>query len=68
MQSYYAGTFICNEVLYGVLNFVDRYDLSIKTGFIHVPLLLTQDPEQGMELETMVEAVEIAITVCLEEL
>ena len=66
-QSYSAGKFICNEVMYGVLNFVAKNDLSTKVGFIHVPLLPAQDPEKGMELETMIDAIEIAITVCLEE-
>jgi pyroglutamyl-peptidase len=66
-QSYHAGTFICNEVFYGILNYVDKNDLVIKTGFIHVPLLSIQDPVKGMELEKMIEAVTIAINVCLKE-
>ena len=67
-STYNAGSFICNEVLYGVLNYIVRNDLSIYSGFIHVPLLYTQDPENGMDLETMMDALEIAISVCLEKL
>jgi len=64
-QSYYAGFYICNAVLYGSLGFIDEKDLSTKAGFIHVPLLSSQDPK-GMELETMVEAVKIAIRTSLK--
>ena len=59
--SFNAGTFICNEVLYGVLRHIAKNDLSTKFGFIHVPLLSSQNPEKGMELETMIESTEIAI-------
>ncbi|MFE3845872.1 hypothetical protein ACFL1L_03320 [Thermoplasmatota archaeon] len=67
-QAYNAGSFICNEVFYGVLNFIDRNDLSIEAGFIHVPLLTSQDPENGMDLETMIDALKIAISVCVDEI
>lgn len=63
-QSFFAGIYICNALLYGVLGFICENDLQIKAGFIHVPLLSSQDPK-GMELETMVEATKIAIQVCL---
>jgi pyroglutamyl-peptidase len=63
-QSYYAGYYICNAVLYGALGFIKECELPIKTGFIHVPLMSSQDPN-GMELETMVEAVKIAIKTSL---
>lgn len=64
-RSYNAGRFICNEVLYGVLSYIDKNDLPIKAGFIHVPLLNSQDPERGMELDIMIEAVKIAIMISL---
>ena len=63
--SFHAGTFICNEVLYGVLRHIAKNDFSINAGFIHVPLLSSQNPEKGMELETMIEATEIAIKTSL---
>ena len=64
-QSYYAGYYICNAVLYGSLGFIKEHELPIKAGFIHVPLLSSQDPN-GMELDSMVEAVKIAIKTSLK--
>lgn len=46
---------------YGVLHHIAKNNLSINAGFIHVSLLSSQNPEKGMELETMIEATEIAI-------
>lgn len=60
-QSFYAGTYICNALLYGVLSYIEDNDSSMKVGFIHVPLLSSQDPNRGMELDTMINAVKIAI-------
>jgi len=64
-QSFRAGIYICNALLYGVLGRIKENSLPIKMGFIHVPLLKSQDPKKGMELEDMVEATRIAIHVCL---
>jgi len=66
-NSYRAGTFICNEVLYGICSYIEDNHLSIKSGFIHVPLLSSQDQKRGMELDTMIEAVKTAIQVSLQE-
>lgn len=59
--SYSAGAFVCNDVLYSLL---ERYKESdILVGFIHVPLLCEQDKEGGgsLPLEEMVKALSIAI-------
>lgn len=64
-QSLYAGMYVCNTVLYELLGYIDEHDLDIQAGFIHVPLLPFQDPE-GMELETMIDAVTIAIETSLK--
>ena len=50
--------------IYEVLGYLAEQELPIKAGFLHVPLLVSQDPE-GMDLEMMVEAVTIAITTSL---
>jgi len=53
-----AGTFVCNEVLYTLLNHFSGTD--VKAGFIHVPFL----PEQGspsMTLDNIAKALEAAI-------
>ncbi|MBN2602710.1 MAG: peptidase C15 [Candidatus Thermoplasmatota archaeon] len=59
-----AGTYICNSVLYNTLSYIKENNLSIEAGFIHVPLLLSQDPK-GMELETMISAVTTALIVSI---
>ena len=55
-----AGTFVCNDVLYTLLN--HYRDTSVRVGFIHVPWL----PSQGspsLELEQTVKALIAAIEV-----
>jgi len=59
-QSYFAGMYICNALFYGLLGYANEHNLNCSVGFLHVPLLDTQDP-QGMALEHMVDAVKIAI-------
>lgn len=63
-QSFYAGFYICNAVLYGTLGYIKEKQLPIKSGFIHVPLLTSQDPG-GMELNDMVDSIKIAIQTSL---
>ena len=63
-QSYYAGMYVCNAVLYGTLGFIKKHKLPTKSGFVHVPLLSSQDPD-GMDLEIMIEAVKVAIKTSL---
>ena len=63
-QSFFAGSYICNALFYGVLGYAKEQNLNISIGFIHVPLLDSQDPT-GMPLESMVEAVKIAVQECL---
>jgi len=62
--SLFAGLYICNAVLYSVLDYIEVNNLHIRSGFIHVPLLSSQHPN-GMELEKMLDATTIAIQVCL---
>jgi len=64
-QSFHAGIYICNALLYGVLGYIKENNLPIKMGFIHVPLLKSQDPKKGMDLEDMVKATRISLHVCL---
>jgi pyroglutamyl-peptidase len=64
-QSYFAGTYVCNTLFYQLLGYVSELNCSRKVGFIHVPLLDSQD-QNGMSLQTMVETVQIAIQTCLE--
>ena len=68
--SFNAGTHLCNEVLYTMLNYVSTHKLSIKVGFIHIPML----PEQiagknkaypSMSLETLVKGIKLIVESCL---
>jgi pyroglutamyl-peptidase len=65
-QSLFAGTYVCNALFYGLLGYVNDQNLSITVGFIHVPLLDSQDPG-GMGFETMVDGVRIAVQESLVE-
>jgi len=62
--SYTAGTFVCNHLLYGVLNYCAKKMPKVKAGFIHIPFLIeqavgkTNTPSMG--LPTMVAAIEAA--------
>jgi pyroglutamyl-peptidase len=64
-QSYFAGMYVCNALFYQLLGYVHAQNSSTKIGFIHVPLSDSQDP-QGMPLQTMVDAVKIAIQTGLQ--
>lgn len=66
-QSFSTGMYIYNAVLYKTLGYIEDHDLSKKAGFIHVPLLISQDPN-GMELETMIDAIEVSINSSLDEI
>jgi len=64
-QSYFAGSYICNTLFYQLIGYVSEQNNSRKVGFIHIPLLDFQ-AQDGMPLQTMVDAVKIAIQTCLE--
>ncbi len=63
--SYRAGGFICNEVLYRLLNYANIYHTDLLAGFIHVPYELSQikdKPNQfGMALNEITMALEMII-------
>jgi pyroglutamyl-peptidase len=64
-QSFFAGTYICNALFYGLLGYVMELNLNITVGFLHVPLLDSQNPS-GMPLQMMVDAVKIVIQESLD--
>lgn len=63
--SFTAGTFLCNNVFYSMQHFLQGS--STLSGFIHVPLMSEQAKDfpglPTMDLEKMVEAISIAITI-----
>lgn len=57
--SYSAGTYVCNDVLYTLL---DKYkDKSVKVGFIHVPYSTEQNKEPSMKIDDIVKGLTVAI-------
>ena len=60
-----AGTFVCNHIMYSLLYYVNKNNLNIKGGFIHVPYIVEQildKPNTGyMPKEMIVNALEIII-------
>jgi pyroglutamyl-peptidase len=64
--SFHAGTHLCNEVLYTMLDYVTTQKLLVKVGFIHIPLLpeqatLRDKAYSSMSLETMAKGVKFVI-------
>ena len=57
-----AGTFVCNQLLYGLLHHFK--DTQVKAGFIHVPFIKEQAKENSpmLELVDVVRGVECAIS------
>ena len=75
--SYTAGTFGCNQLFYTLMHKVNSEKLNIPAGFIHVPSLPSQAAQlqerrkskiPSMNLETIIEAVEIAVKTCLKDI
>jgi pyroglutamyl-peptidase I len=69
--SYSAGTFVCNQLFYGLAHLLATQYPSVRGGFLHIPYL----PEQAarhpgapsMALETVVKALEIAVRTCFQQ-
>ena len=40
--SYHAGTFICNEIYYRALEYINNNKLNIKCIFVHIPYIKEQ--------------------------
>ncbi|MGJ0126047.1 pyroglutamyl-peptidase I [Pantoea sp. RHCKP32] len=65
-----AGTFTCNRVMYGLLHWLQQQESPARGGFIHIPYLPEQAAQHpgapSMALATIVQALEIAVRVTLE--
>jgi pyroglutamyl-peptidase len=51
--SYYAGQSLCNHILYSSLYFAEKYNLTHKSGFIHIPLLPKQVTQKHRDRPSM---------------
>lgn len=60
-----AGTFVCNDLMYGLLHALRRRGIAIPAGFIHVPCLPEQakEGEASMALACIVEGIYAALDV-----
>jgi pyroglutamyl-peptidase len=60
-----AGTFVCNHIFYGLMNYLETCRKDIRGGFIHIPFLpeqIARNPGQpSMSLELIVKGLELSI-------
>lgn len=62
-----AGLYVCNDLMYRILHYVEENNLQAQAGFIHVPFMDEQDHKDmfSMPISTILEAVIDAIKVCI---
>lgn len=60
-----AGTYVCNQLLYGVLYTLSKFKINARAGFIHVPYVpeqvINKPDKPSMSLEYIVKGIEVAI-------
>lgn len=60
-----AGTYVCNHIMYSLLYYLNKNNLNIKGGFIHVPYIPEQVIDKKgvpyMELTRITKALEVSI-------
>jgi pyrrolidone-carboxylate peptidase len=66
-----AGTYICNNTLYGLLDHIRKNDLPMVAGFVHFPAsteMAVEDPSMpSLPMEMMVEALQRILETVAEE-
>lgn len=65
-----AGTYVCNHLMYRILDYISTHHLPIKAGFIHVPLTheLNMDKKYAsLDLNEIVQSIESVIEVVTKE-
>ena len=67
--SHSAGTFVCNQVFFGLVHHLATHKPHARGGFVHVPYLPQQaarhDNAPSMALPTMIEAIRLCIEAAL---
>jgi pyroglutamyl-peptidase len=63
-----AGTYLCNQTLYGTLHAIERIGHRARAGFMHLPFLPAMVAASGldqpsMDLAVMLRAVEVSLAV-----
>ena len=65
-----AGTYICNNTLYGLVDYVKKNELPTVAGFVHFPAsteMAVEDPTKpSLPMEMMVKALKIIIETTVE--
>lgn len=65
-----AGTYVCNQLMYGLMYFLSHEFPAVKGGFLHVPYLKEQVTEQpgkfGLPQEDLARGVTAAITAIIK--
>ena len=66
-----AGTYCCNMLMYGTLNYIAKHHLPIRAGMMHVPytpdMTLLKEPSMpSMSLDLMIRAVHTAAVTTAE--
>lgn len=68
--SYTAGTYVCNNIMYAGLYFINKKNPQMRGGFIHVPFITEQAVGKkntpSMSLDNIVTALEIAVKTIVE--
>ncbi len=63
-----AGLYVCNDLMYRLLHYVNQNSLAIKAGFIHVPYMNEQkhpDDQFSLPLHQILEGIIDSIKACL---
>jgi len=67
-----AGTFVCNHILYSLMDIAQDHPAALRGGFLHVPYLPEQVARLGagpsMALEDIVRGIEIILQVSAERI
>lgn len=65
-----AGTYVCNNLMYGVLYYIEKEFPGVRGGFVHVPYLheqvLSRMGVPSLSLEDMVKAIDAVIAAIAE--
>ncbi len=60
-----AGTYVCNNIMYGILNYLAGEGINSRAGLIHIPFLPEQainyPGKSSMSLETIISGLKAAI-------
>ena len=65
-----AGTFVCNNLMFGVLDYISKNNMNTIAGFMHVPYVETQIKDKRdmpyLEMNIIVEGIEACIEAIID--